>query len=640
MSEDLNARHRHGAVPVEGGVRFAVWAPEHQRLAIVIVGKSEYELSRDDAGYFSAVIAEAAVGDRYWLRIDGGDELISDPASRSQPEGADGPSQVIAEQFGWTDAGWDGVRLPGQVVMEMHVGSFTAEGTWAAAAEKLPLLAETGISLIEMMPVNSFRGRFGWGYDGTHLFAPYAGYGSPDDLKAFIDRAHGLGIGVILDVVYNHFGHGNRIADVSNHYFKDTANDWGKQINFDGPQAQGVREFVIENAVHWIRDFHFDGLRLDAVQEIKDNGQRHIVTEIGAACRAAAGARSILLIAEIETQKAMFARSETAGGMGLDAIWNDDFHHSARVALTGRAEAYYHDHRGAPQEFVAAAKFGFQFQGQRYDWQMHGRGTPARDLGAPSFVHFLDNHDQIANSGRGLRTHQLGSAARLRALTTLLLLGPQTPMLFQGQEFAASARFLYFADQEGLNEAVAEGRKRELRQFPSLRDPAMAERVIKPSDPACFAATALDWDERDKNSEWLALHRDLIRLRRSDGVLSLQPNAAGGGLDGSVIGSHAFMLRWFAQGRGADRLLLVNLGADLPIRSIPDALFAPPLGTEWRLLFSTENPAYGGVGQGPIDLMERWTLSADSALLFGAAPAGERPGPSKDELKEWQRDLF
>lgn len=629
----------HGATPLRQGVRFGVWAPGRSAISVVLVGKGEYALEPRARGWFGGDIATAVPGDRYWLRIDGGEELIADPASRSQPEGAEGPSQVVTNTYGWTDAGWTGIRLPGQVIMEMHVGSFTPEGSWAAAAEKLPLLADTGISLIEMMPVNTFRGRFGWGYDGTHLFAPYAGYGTPDELRAFIDRAHGLGIGVILDVVYNHFGHGNRIADVSPHFFKETENDWGKQIDFDGPQSAGVRQFVLENAVHWIADYHFDGLRLDAVQEIKDEGPRHIVAELTAACRKAAGDRHIVMIGEIETQKAAFARSTSAGGMGLDAIWNDDFHHSGRVALTGRAEAYYHDHRGAPQEFVAAAKYGFQFQGQRYDWQMHARGTPARDLPAPAFVHFLDNHDQIANSGRGLRAHQLGSAARLRALTTLLLLGPQTPMLFQGQDFAASARFLYFADQGELDDAVEAGRKRELTQFPSLRDPAMAARVIRPADPDCVAITKLDWREREQNAEWLALHRDLIALRRSDPLLSLQPNAAGGGLDGSVIGPNAFMLRWFASGRGADRLLIVNLGADLFIRSIPDALFAPPMDTEWRLMFSTENPAYGGIGQAPLDLMDRWRLAGDSALLFGASPAGQRPAPDKAELKAWQRDI-
>ncbi|SFZ86476.1 maltooligosyltrehalose trehalohydrolase [Devosia enhydra] len=639
MTDILPSGRCPGALPVDGGVRFIVWAPEHDQMALRIEGRGDFGLQKASDGYFEATIEGAAIGDRYWLRPGDSSEWLADPASRWQPEGPEGPSEVVGSDYEWTDRDWPGLRIAGQVVMEMHVGSFTPEGTWAAAMDKLPLLVDTGITLIEMMPVATFRGRFGWGYDGTHLFSPYHHYGRPDDLRAFIDRAHALGLGMILDVVYNHFGHGNRTADFSRHYFKSEENDWGKVLNFDGPQAQGVRDHVIGNAVQWIRDFHFDGLRLDAVQEIKDECPRHIVGELVAACRKAAGERSIVMIGEIETQKAKFARPEPQGGMGLDAIWNDDFHHSARVALTGRREAYYHDHHGRPQEFVSSAKFGFQFQGQRYDWQMHARGTPARDLGAAQFVHFLDNHDQIANSGRGMRVHQLGSPARTRALTALLLLGPQTPMLFQGQDFAASQRFLYFSEQGELDDAIAEGRKKEMTQFPSLRDPAMESRVMRPASPECFAATKLDWAERDAHGEWLALHRDLIRLRKSDPVLSLQPNARSGGLDGSVVSEDTLMLRWFAQGSGTDRLLLINLGRDLAIRSIPDALYAPPEGTEWRVMMSTEDPAYGGAGRAPIDLMERWTLPADCALLFGASRAAPRPAPEVAELKAFQRDL-
>ena len=639
MNEILSAARLPGAFAEADGVRFIVWGPEHQQMQLRIEGRGAFALEKAGDGYFEHLVEGARIGDRYWLRPGESEQWLADPASRWQPEGPDGPSEVAGSAYSWTDAHWPGVRIAGQVVMEMHVGSFTPEGTWAAAMAKLPLLVDTGITLIEMMPVASFRGRFGWGYDGTHLFSPYHHYGRPDDLRAFVDTAHGLGLGVILDVVYNHFGNGNRMAEFSRHYFKDESNDWGSVIDFDGPMAHGVRDHIIGNAAQWISDFHFDGLRLDAVQEIKDQSPRHVVAELVAACRAAAGDRQIVMIGEIETQKAKFARPELQGGMGLDAIWNDDFHHSARVALTGRREAYYHDHHGHPQAFLSAAKYGFQFQGQRYDWQMQARGTPARDLGAQNFVHFLDNHDQIANSGRGQRAHQLGSPSRLRALTALLLLGPQTPMLFQGQDFAAAERFLYFSDQGELDDAVAEGRKNELRQFPSLRDPAMEKQVIRPADPACFAATRLDWAQRAANSEWVALHRDLIALRKSDPVISLQPNAASGGLDGSVVGNDALLLRWFAPGRGSDRLLLVNLGSDLAIRSIPDPLFAPPEGTEWRLMLSTQNPDYGGVGQAPIDLMERWTLPADTALLFAASPAPPRPAPAKAELKRWQRNL-
>lgn len=358
------------------------------------------------------------------------------------------------------------------MLYELHIGTFTKEGTFAAAKGKLAWLKSIGITAVELMPVNEFEGLFGWGYDGTLLYAPTRLYGTPDDLRTFVNTAHDLGISVILDVVYNHFGHGNRFSDFAADYFTDRyVNEWGKSLNFDGLNSHGVRAYIANNAAYWIAEFHLDGLRIDATQALFDGSPDHIVSEIARRARGAAGNRHIVLISENEPQESSMVRSEDEGGQGLDGLWNDDFHHSAMVALTGRHEAYYHDYRGTPQEFISAAKYGYLFQGQRYDWQDHPRGMPALDLRAVNFVHFLENHDQVANSGRGERLAQIVAPARLRAMTALLLLGPQIPMLFQGEEFWTSVPFCYFADREGdTADSVRDGRVDFMGQFPNLAD--------------------------------------------------------------------------------------------------------------------------------------------------------------------------
>jgi maltooligosyltrehalose trehalohydrolase len=509
------------------------------------------------------------------------------------------------------------VSLKGQVLYELHVGTFTPEGTWAAAADKLPLLKDVGVTVVEMMPVNEFPGRFGWGYDGVDLFAPTRLYGAPDDLRRFIDAAHGLGLGVILDVVYNHLGpDGNYLACFAKDYFSDRyENEWGEAINFDGDNAGPVRVFFIANAAYWIDEFHFDGLRLDATQSIFDASGAHVIAEMARAARAAAGGRSILMIGENEPQHTRLVRPPGCGGHGLDALWNDDFHHSAMVALTGRNEAYYEDHEGAPQEFIAAAKYGYLFQGQFYAHQGKRRGTPGFDLSPAAFVAFTQNHDQVANSAGGLRLHQLTSPGRLRAMTALMLLMPCTPMLFQGQEFAASTPFLYFADHKpDLARLVREGRNEFVSQFPSIASEPMRRRLADPSAAATFEACKLDWSEFGGHKEAVALHRHLLRLRREDPVFSRQER---GGVDGAVLGPEAFVLRFFGVG-GDDRLLFVNLGRDLNRRSIPDPLVAPPEGRAWRLLWSSEHPDYGGAGTPDPETRERWRIPGHAAVVLAA----------------------
>jgi maltooligosyltrehalose trehalohydrolase len=574
------------------------------------------EIGPEGDGYFSGTIS-ARAGMFYKYRLESGS--YPDPASRFQPLGVHDASEIIDPgTFRWTDHAWMGTSAAGQVIYEMHVGTFTQEGTWSAAIEQLPELAALGITVLEVMPVAEFPGKFGWGYDGVDLFAPTRLYGRPDDFRRFVDRAHSLKMGVILDVVYNHFGpDGNYLKHFAESYFTDRyENEWGEAINFDGPDSQPVREFFIANAGYWIDEFHLDGLRLDATQQIFDSSADNIITALMREVRSRGRGRATLLVAENEPQQTRLVRPPAEGGNGLDALWNDDFHHSAMVALTGRAEAYYSDYRGTPQEFISAAKWGYLFQGQRYKWQKKRRGAPSVGLKPWQFVNYIQNHDQVANSLRGARAHQLTSRARFKAVTALLLLAPGTPMLFQGQEFAASSPFLYFADHNpDLAKLVAKGRKEFLSQFRTIAC-AESEMILAcPESEETFRRCKLDFKERDQHREIYQLHRDLLQLRRSDPVLNRQRP---GGMDGAVLGHDAFVLRFFGEQRD-DRLLLVNFGVDLNLDPAPEPLLAPMEDMVWATLWSSEAPAYGGCGTPALDTEENWLLPGQAAVLLKPA---------------------
>jgi maltooligosyltrehalose trehalohydrolase len=496
----------------------------------------------------------------------------------------------------------------------MHVGTFTQEGTWEDAERRLPELTALGVTTLEVMPVAEFPGRFGWGYDGVNLFAPTRLYGTPDDFRRFVDRAHALRLGVILDVVYNHFGpDGNYLNQFSTEYFTDRyKNEWGQAINFDGPGCEPVREFFIANARYWIQEFHLDGLRLDATQQIFDASPNHILAAIAQQVRAASGGRKTLIVAENEAQHARLVRPPQAGGYGLDALWNDDLHHSAMVALTGKSPAYYSDYLGTAQELLSAAKWGTLYQGQWYAWQKQRRGTAALDLEPAQFITYIQNHDQVANSGKGERCHQLTSPGRCRAMTALLLLAPQTPMLFQGQEFAASSPFLFFADHQGeLAAKVAQGRRQFLSQFPALAQPETQTCFADPGDAATFERCRLDWNERELHGAAYALHRDLIELRREDSVFRTPRRR---GVDGAVLAPGALVLRFFAN--EGDRLLIVNLGRDVHFSSAPEPLLATPDGCRWVARLSTEDVRYGGCGTPPLDVNGSWQIPGEAAIVL------------------------
>jgi len=512
------------------------------------------------------------------------------------------------------------LKLEGQIFYEMHIGTFTKEGTWCAAAEQLSELARIGITVIEMMPVAEFPGRFGWGYDGVDLFAPSHLYGTPDDLRGFVDRSHSLGLGVILDVVYNHFGpDGNYLGVFSDDYLKrGKGHEWGDVINFDGPNSGPVREFFITNGRYWIEEFHLDGFRFDATHAIRDESEEYIISAIGRAAREAARSRSIILVAENDLQESKVTRPQNQGGDGFDGIWNDDFHHSAIVALTGQNVGYFDDYTGKPQEFVSAAKYGFLYQGQALSWRKALRGTPTFGIPAEAFFCFIENHDQIANTGSGERLRFQTSPGRYRAMTALLLLGPWTPLLFQGQEFGASTPFLFFADvgDAAVRDAIRKGRAELLAPFLSVTEEEALRTLPAPDDPQVFARCKLDFSGREKNRELYHLHVDLLKLRREDSRFRQQGSV---GIDGAVLGPASFVLRYFCEEKD-DRLLIVNFGERQILKPAAEPLLAPPSGFRWETLWTSDSRRYGGGGLITLATEEQWLFPPESAVALRPVP--------------------
>jgi len=608
------------------GVHFRVWAPRSESVRVLISGEAdlagpctEQDLEGPEEGYFSGWVAGAKPGAHYMFQLDRG--AFPDPASRYQPRGPEGASRVVDPSgFPWSDQEWSGIDREGQIIYEMHIGTFTGAGTWRAALEQLEELAGLGITIIEVMPIADFIGRHGWGYDGVNLFAPTRLYGEPGDFRAFVNKAHSLRIGVILDVVYNHLGpDGNFLPEFSDDYLsRGKKSEWGNSINFDGENCGPVREFFLTNARYWIEEYHLDGLRIDATQQIFDSSTDHILAAIVREARSAAPGRGIYIVAENEPQDARLVRPPEAGGYGMDSLWNDDFHHSAMVALTGRNEAYYSDYRGSAQEFVSAAKRGFLYQGQFYRWQGKRRGSPCLDLDPARFVAFIQNHDQVANSLCGHRIHTIANAASVRSMTALLLLGPSTPMLFQGQEFAASTPFLYFADhRDELAKAVAAGRAEFLRQFPSINAPDAAMMLQSPEKEETFQRCKLDFVDRERNAGIYQMHRDLIALRKREPLIG---KAHPGDFDGAVVNQTAFALRFFGRAQD-DRLLIINFGAAIYFDPSPEPLLAPPEGQRWEIAWSSEDPRYGGAGTPPLDAEhDNWRIPAHSAAFLIPQP--------------------
>ncbi|MEO7058060.1 MAG: malto-oligosyltrehalose trehalohydrolase [Caldimonas sp.] len=504
---------------------FRLWAPSQSVVSLRLGGEAPATLAmqRDRAGWHELSVAGAGPGTRYGF-VTGGELLVPDPASRSNPDDVHGLSEVIDPRaYDWQCTTWRGRPWHEAVIYEMHIGTFTAEGSFEAAAEQLAALRDVGVTAIELLPVADFPGTRNWGYDGVLHFAPDASYGRPDDLKAFVDRAHGLGLMVLLDVVYNHFGpDGNYLHAYCPEFFNPRhQTPWGAAINFDGEQSEAVRDFYVHNALHWVEEYRFDGLRLDAIHAIADDTPRHIVHEIASALRDGPGReRHVHLVLENERNQASLLTPMAAiAGGGASAQWNDDLHHAAHVLLTRESDSYYADFAEAPAaRFAQALAEGFVYQGQASafrDGRLHGELSDG--LPSTAFVSCLQNHDQIGNRAFGERLDRLAPAGQLDAAYACLLLSPHVPMLFMGEEFAASTPFLYFCDFEGeLAEAVTNGRRKEFSRFSAFADAVSRARIPDPAAASTFEASKLDWSERSAGAHGrrLALIRQLLTVRR------------------------------------------------------------------------------------------------------------------------------
>lgn len=555
-----------------------MWAPAADRVEVV-VGGTGHPMEARPSGWWEASVADAGHGTDYGFVLDGSDEVLPDPRSPWQPNGVHGQSRVYDHgRFAWTDQHWHGRPLPGSVLYEMHVGTFTAEGTFDAATDRLDHLVALGIDAVELLPVASFPGRHGWGYDGVHLWAPHEPYGGPDGLKRFVDAAHARGLAVVLDVVYNHLGpDGNRLGSFGPYFTSAHATPWGDAVNFDQEGSDEVRAFVVQNALMWLRDYHFDGLRLDAVHAITDHSATHLLEELGRAVAAESAhlGRQLFLIAESDLNDPRLVTSREAGGYGLDAQWSDDFHHALHAALTGERQGYYCDF-GSLETLKKALTRVFVHDGtmSTYRGRHHGRSVNVRETPAHRFLGFLQNHDQVGNRASGDRIGALlPSPGLLKVGAALLLLAPFTPMLFMGEEWGASTPWCYFTDHRDpeLARAVSEGRRREFARH------GWAGEVPDPQAVDTFRRSVLDWTEPDDpyHADLLEWHRALIALRRSEPDLNDPRPAA------VQVGTDESTARWLVMRRG-------GIGVAANLGDVPVALPAGPPGARPRLLLASD----------------------------------------------------
>ncbi len=564
-----------GAIVREGGVHFRVWAPKADSVAVVLQPDSaEFMMRRIEGGYFETVVPDCTAGTCYHFRMNDG-ELLPDPASRFQPAGVHGPSQVDdPAAFDWQDIEWPGVARHELVIYELHVGTFTPSGTFRGALEKLAYLKSLGVTAIELMPVAAFAGRWNWGYDSVALFAPFHGYGTPDDLRELVNAAHQAGIAVLLDVVYNHFGPDGCYAVAYGKFFSDKhRSTWGQGVNLDDVDSEGVRNFFIQNVIHWLRDYHFDGLRLDATHTLNDESPTHFLSELSKAVEQLPGPKRFL-IAEDSRNLADLVRPRHAGGHALDGIWSDDFHHQIRNLVTGDSESYFHSFADSTAyEIAECLQRGWYFAGQITNKTTEkARGTNTEGVALDHFVICIQNHDQIGNRPTGARINHEIAFPMYRALSALLLFAPETPLLFMGQEWAATTPFRFFTDhREELGELITAGRKEEFQGFAGFQG-----EVPDPQDPATFEHSKLDWTdiERPLHLHILQLYRDLLILRTT----------LRGDFDIRVHGDRAMTLC-----RGQHQLIL-SLAEELTL----------PIAVELEVLLQTEDSRYSLDAHAPV----------------------------------------
>ncbi|MDQ3541058.1 MAG: malto-oligosyltrehalose trehalohydrolase [Chloroflexota bacterium] len=582
-----------GANIEANGVTFAVWAPDARRVEVELTGSGPARfiaLDRADNGRFSGHISGTGPGAQYRFRIDGNGPF-PDPYSRYQPVDIHGSSEVIdPSAYVWHDSEWTGLRPDGLVIYEAHVGTMTRPGTFEAFIDELDALKDLGVTAIELMPVAQCPGSRNWGYDGVDLFAPANAYGRPDDLRRLVDQAHQRGLGVIMDVVYNHLGpEGNYLRAFASAYFSDRhITPWGEGLNWDGPDSTWVRQFAIDNACSWIAEFRIDGLRLDATHALIDDSPVHIVQELTQRARDVAGERSIVVFAEDGRHEITRARSLDAGGEGLDGVWADDFHHEIRVLLTSARENYYSAYEGTTVRIAEAINSGLE---QDFASTDHPVGTPITDNDpASAFVCCIQNHDQIGNRPFGERLHHEVSLDRYLTASALFLCAPETPLLFMGQEFAASTPFLYFTNHpEELGRLVTHGRRAEFAGFRMFHDEHLRETIPDPQAESTFLASKLDTRERETNAGVLALYRSLLDLRRSDPVLSVndRQRTEAVALTAQVVALH----RWVG---GEHRVLIANFGMAIALDQETLSSLSLPASASWTLMLSTSDMMPGG----------------------------------------------
>jgi maltooligosyltrehalose trehalohydrolase len=604
----FGAERRH-----DGSVRFRLWAPAAGSVEVYLANAHAsmgIPLDRRDHGWFEVVTEVASPGTTYQFRIDDGQQ-VPDPASRFQPRDVHGPSEVIdPNAFDWQDSAWRGRPWEQAVVYELHVGAFTPKGTFAAVREQLDYLSDLEITALELMPVADFPGQRNWGYDGVFPFAPDSTYGRPEDLKELVQSAHSRGIMVLLDVVYNHFGpEGNYLGSYAPQFFTDRHHTpWGEGINFDGPESRVVRDFFIHNALYWLSEYHFDGLRLDAVHAIADDSEPHILTELAEAVRTFLPSdRQIHLILENDRNQSGYLRRdrrphERCQPRAYTAQWNDDIHHALHVLITDERDGYYCDYLERPLDQLGRClSQGFAYQGESSPHRNgESRGEPTEGLPPTAFISFLQNHDQIGNRACGERITSVADPGAVRAAVAIVLLAPSPPMLFMGEEFGAETPFLFFCDFKGeLAAAVTGGRRAEFAHFSRFKDPVDRERIPDPNAATTFEASRLNWNgiAQPCSREWLGIYRQLLKLRFEHIVPRLS-RACGLKADYKVQGDRGLTARWKFPDK-SELTLLANIGAES--LSVPDAPAAP-------ILYASNEAS--------IDALKQRTLPAWSVVWF------------------------
>jgi maltooligosyltrehalose trehalohydrolase len=607
--------YSQGAEVIGSKASFRTWS-DKSNVALVLTDDAgtplkELPMAKDAEGYYLLEVPDICAGSLYQYRLDG--RLLPDPASRFQPNGVHGPSQIVdPSTFRWTDGGWHRPELSDFVIYELHIGTFTTQGSYLAIIDHFEHLIRLGVTVIELMPIADFPGNRNWGYDGVCLYAPCHSYGTPDDLRYLIDAAHRAGLAVILDAVYNHLGpDGNYLGDYSPNYFNaEHHTPWGAGFNFDAADSTIVRRLFIENAVYWLEEFHFDGFRLDATQAILDDSPKHLIQAIAEETQKRGG----VVICEDPRNDRRIVLPPKDGGYGCDAVWADDFHHVVRVHMTGEDEGYLGYFKGTSEELVRTMQEGWLFTGQI---QKDGipRGTPGRDIDPARFVHCISNHDQVGNRAFGDRLHQNISPEAYRAASALLLLSPYTPMLFMGQEWGCSSPFCYFTDHEPvLGRNVTEGRRKEFKQFSAFRDPESRQKIPDAQAEGTFLKSKLQWPEllEPEHTALLRLYQDLIRFRRENlgdrrrGIWAFEQ-----------IAPSTFALRYRSTGKRADALLLVQLVSAQTVITAETKLLHPSKRSGWRFAISTNQPVYGGERPGLFDPTKKeFSLNQPEAIIF------------------------